>query len=368
MIWLHGQELLNEFVEYLNNREDSIKFTCNTSDSEIEFLDTVIYHNNGTLESKLYLKPTNSLSYLERNSFHPRSTFSSLPYGEFVRIKRNCSKPEIYEIFSQKIKQAFINRGYKPAAVEEARLKAATLNRQDMLKTYRNLSHTDTNDVIHPPRDNIHFVSTFHPESAKIRNLITNNWKILGTSDITRDLYNTQVIYGFRRNKRLRDLLVHTQIPLPPKPGIRGKSTPHCERSECIYCFCLDKSGWITSTTLKKSFTSKINICCQSSNVVYCLQCKVCNKQYVGETKRTFHERVREHFRNIRKGISKEPLGRHFNLPGHHNDPKNLKAYILAFITAPPDSKDALKMRLKFELSWIHRLRTSLPMGLNSMD
>ena len=175
-------------------------------------------------------------------------------------------------------------------------------------------------------------------------------------------------VFGLRRNKRLCDLLVSSEIPLPPKAGKQGKSLPFCDKEECIYCFCLDKSGQITSHTLNKSFGCKTNICCKSSNVVYCLECKVCGKQYVGQTKRTFHERVREHFRNIRKGLQKEPLGRHFNLKDHKNDPTQVKAHILSFITAPPDSPEARKMRLKFELSWIYKLRTSLPMGLNSMD
>ena len=47
---------------------------------------------------------------------------------------------------------------------------------------------------------------------------------------------------------------------------------------------------------------------------------------------------------------------------------KNVESHILSFITKPGNTNAALTMRLKFELQWIFRLRTSLPHGLNSMD
>ena len=94
----------------INSRENRINFTCLSSTDSLEFLDTTIHINDGVLNTELFIKPTNSLSYLERTSFHPNHTFTSLPYGEFVRARRNCSTAEAYEIFSQKIKSAFLTR------------------------------------------------------------------------------------------------------------------------------------------------------------------------------------------------------------------------------------------------------------------
>ena len=364
-LWNHGDTALLAFVDFLNSRENRINFTCLSSTDSLEFLDTTVHINDGVLNTELFIKPTNSLSYLERTSFHPNHTFTSLPYGEFVRARRNCSTAEAYEIFSQKIKSAFLTRGYDASLLETARLRASSLSRDLLFDAYK-ADQTSTP----PPREDapFHFINTFHPESYRLRKIIEQNWTILETSDTTSGLHKNKITFGHRRNKRLRDLLVHSQIPLAPLIGKQGKSSPHCDRQQCLYCGCLNKTGTIISHTLQRSFNTKTQVCCQSSNLVYCLQCNICGKQYVGETKRTFHERIREHFRNIRKGLPKEPLGRHFNDADHRNDPSQITAYILAFITAPPNSKDALKMRLKFEFSWMHRLRTSLPMGLNSMD
>ena len=192
---------------------------------------------------------------------------------------------------------------------------------------------------------------------------------MLGTSNITNHLHENKVTYAHNRNPRLRDLLVRSSIPLKkPNPGKSGKRSHTCDKTQCIYCANLDTSGKIMSTTLKKSFPSKWNVSCQSHNVVYCLECKTCGLQYVGMTKRTFHERLREHFRNVTKNNANDPIGRHWNSMNHRGKPEDVKSYILAFITAPSDSRDALQMRLRVENQWVYRLRTSLPHGLNSMD
>ncbi len=74
-----------------------------------------------------------------------------------------------------------------------------------------------------------------------------------------------------------------------------------------------------------------------------------------------------EHFRYITKPDLTQPLGVHFNQTGH---PKldAVEIYVLKFVKADPDSHRAKTLRDQYELQWIHRLRTALPNGLNSMD
>ena len=199
--------------------------------------------------------------------------------------------------------------------------------------------------------------------------IITQNWDLLGTSEATRELYESKIVFGYRRNPRLRDLLVRSSIPLTENNyGHTGKRCHECMVENCIYCFSLDTTRRIISHSVKKSFMSKKNVTCKSHNVVYCLECQTCGKQYVIQTKRTSHERLREHFRNVRNGKLDDPIGRHFNFDAHNGEITQIKVYILAFITLPSYSSDALRMRLRVENLWINRLRTSLPLGLNAMD
>ena len=195
-----------------------------------------------------------------------------------------------------------------------------------------------------------------------------DNWTILGTLDTTGSFYHSRLICGSSRNPRLRDLLVRSSLPLNPNFGKVGKSQNICTTTDCKYCNSIDISGQIFSKKVGRKFSSKRKVCCKSHNIVYCLTCKICGLQYVGQTKRTFHERLYEHFRDILNKTPDKPLGRHFDLPSHSPDVTQIRSHILAFITKPSNTSAALQMRLKFERDWIYRLRTNLPHGLNALD
>ena len=140
-----------------------------------------------------------------------------------------------------------------------------------------------------------------------------------------------------------------------------------CTNVQCRYCPKMNKTGTITSPSTGKSFKCCMNFSCDSTNVIYCLKCKDCDKLYVGQTKRPLKKRLMEHFRDITKKDPNKPLGTHFGKPGHP-DIDVLEIFILKFIKSPPDSSHAKSLRDFHELQWIHRLKSSLPFGLNSMD
>ena len=154
----------------------------------------------------------------------------------------------------------------------------------------------------------------------------------------------------------MRDMLVKSSIPIVDNFGKSGKSSNSCNDPNCKYCQYIDVSGKIFSTTTKKGHNAKINVCCNSSNLIYCLTCNTCEKQYVGMTKRKLRQGLYKHLRNIRQGNLNDPIGRHFSKVPHNQDPSKVKVHVLSFIPHPSDSRSALNMRLRFELDWIHRL------------
>ena len=59
------------FHKFINNIEDSIKFTVEQEvENAIPFLDVLIIRNNGQLTTKAYRKPTHATRYLNINSCH----------------------------------------------------------------------------------------------------------------------------------------------------------------------------------------------------------------------------------------------------------------------------------------------------------
>ena len=62
-----------------------------------------------------------------------------------------------------------------------------------------------------------------------------------------------------------------------------------------------------------------------------------------------------------------EQIGRHFTLPGHEGT-QDWIIQVLTFIKQPSDSYNAQIAGDKVELSWIHRIWTQSPYGLNILD
>jgi hypothetical protein len=69
-----------------------------------------------------------------------------------------------------------------------------------------------------------------------------------------------------------------------------------------------------TSKVTGETFQAKTNITCQSSNIIYCLICKHCGSQYVGQTLRKISERVLEHLLNI-KHLNSKRKNPNYTLP-----------------------------------------------------
>ena len=135
-LWPHGETCLHEFTNYLNSRHPRIKFTCSFSTDSVEFLDTKVYLEDNTLKTSLFIKPTSSLAYLQRTSCHPIHVFLSLPYGEFLRTRRNSTDNSSYDHSAKIILDAFVDRGYDAATLTLAgrlSLCYATLHWHDIL-------------------------------------------------------------------------------------------------------------------------------------------------------------------------------------------------------------------------------------------
>ncbi len=129
----------------------------------------------------------------------------------------------------------------------------------------------------------------------------------------------------------------------------------------------MDKSGIIKSIYTGASFFTMKNISCKNDNLVYCITCKTCKPQYVGQTSGTLMHRFKAHFRVINNQDMSEDLGYHFNSANHHST-NGGTIHILDFIFAHPEVGFALDMRLQVKFKWVQMLCTMTPMGRNTID
>ena len=67
------------FVDILNSLDSDINFTFDISDSEIPYLNIVIYKGDNSLMCDMYCKPTDTREYLPFDSCHPHHTKANIP-------------------------------------------------------------------------------------------------------------------------------------------------------------------------------------------------------------------------------------------------------------------------------------------------
>ena len=105
------------------------------SEEEVTFLDLKISLNKFTckLDFNMYLKPTNTFSYLLSTSNHPDFIFKNIPKSIFFRTRRICTFLFDYYYFTRLFRLQFISRGYSPILLDKCCRMIASLNRDEII-------------------------------------------------------------------------------------------------------------------------------------------------------------------------------------------------------------------------------------------
>ncbi len=263
----------------------------------------------------------------------------------------------------------FIRRGYPIPLIQKAFVKASTETRESLLEKQRK----KLDELIQTEEDldsTLFLTTTFNPEFHELGNLVRKNWDLLKRSSATKILAENRIVIGYRRPPNLKDMLIRACVPHLEIESSRRpccKFGNKCSNKKCKFCPLIDKSGRIKSTFTGREYESKKKVTCRSSNIIYCISCQRCQKQYVGQTGNTLRERFGAHSGAIGRGNLVEDVSRHF-VTNEHKGLSDMKIHIVDFIHVHPKSSHGITLRLQIEFNWIQRLRTMLPMGLNTKD
>ena len=199
-IWQYGEDELERFTNHLNSVHSTIKFTIEKSRTAVTFLDTTVSLENNRLETNLFVKPTDRNNYLPFGSAHPYHCKKGLPYGQFLRIQRICSKLRDFK-HNCTVKAAQLRqKGYPQTLIREAYAKARDKLRDELLM-YREKSTTTT-------EQKIYLTTTYNPAYDGLRSQVLKTLDYLDRSSSTRQIHDLGLQVGYRRPKSLRDLLV----------------------------------------------------------------------------------------------------------------------------------------------------------------
>jgi hypothetical protein len=322
-------------------------------------LDLTIYKGprharSGTLDFKPFFKKTNKFQYLEYSSAHPRGTFSSLVKGELTRLLRACSDEEIYKSISNKILNAFRDRGYPNSILQRTLQQVPFPNRTQLLEKKKgDVTKPDTFlKVNYTPDLNVKAIrEILKPTSEEINKVPIPCLSLTKADNIAKKLVRAKL-------KQYPNPPTSTDpITINPTKYNKGNSIP-CEKPGCQCCTVISKKYRVTSTYNNKTFPTQKYTCCSTRNTVYLLECTKCTKynQYIGCTSDTLNARLATHMENSTTRTN-FPLYKHFLQKPDHNFERDTKITIL---------KTTTRTRLpKEEDLWIKRMDTIYPKGLN---
>ena len=111
-----------------------IKLTWVFSTSTIAALDVLISLTNGRISTSLFRKKTDGHQYVHWHSDHPLHLKISLPFTQFLRIKRICSSAVVFEREALIVASRFRDRGYPETVIQKGLMKARDTPRELLLQ------------------------------------------------------------------------------------------------------------------------------------------------------------------------------------------------------------------------------------------
>ena len=136
------------------------------------------------------------------------------------------------------------------------------------------------------------------PRMPALQPIISKHWRAMQAQDkYLNECFNKSPLTGFRRQANIRDILVKSKVPPPPKPypERRKQGMTKCAKpcQSCPYV----KFGKEINISHNKSWIINKKMTCESFNIIYMLECQKdnCWQRYIGETGRQLKQRIAEH-------------------------------------------------------------------------
>jgi len=282
IIWPHSRTEFEQFFEILNSHHESINLKASVQTNEINFLDVTVFKGNrftekGTLDTKVYFKPTDSRQLLHKKSYHPKHTFKSIIKSQILRYYRICSGKPDFDNACTGLFQSLKQRGYSGR----------------FLRTVK-----------------------------------------------------TETLSGFKLDF----------------------SSKKCLKPNCLTCPYLIETDHMVSNK-GTIIPLKHSLNCHSKRVIYVIKCKNCGIMYVGQTTQELHKRLMAH-RSTINTCKPKPVAKHFNetCPGIENlsivPVEEVPRLDLNEFMGLDSGRDILRLDI-CERSWMDRLKTLMPHGLN---
>ena len=350
-IWGGGVQKLLEYQTYLNTLIPGIEVTFEYSQTQISFLDILLYIQDNTIHTRTYFKPTDTHQLLHVDSYHPRHTTTGILKSQLIRFARLSSTYTDYHNTCNILLKAITHRGYTYSQLRKLKNTIWRTHGQDA---------TQTETEAPPKTDIIPIIMNY----SSLGNDLTKCYRKIVDNDFT--MNNFKKIAAYKMAPNLKKLLVKSSFSNNDYYETNTITQTAgcfvtCNDTRCFMC----KYNAYPATTIsgyhnKKKHSIIGKLTCKSSNVIYVISCIKCKTQYVGETGQIIKDRLNNHFSTIRTK-KPTPIAIHFT---DHHDRTDMLILPVEKITDDENQVGNRKLREKY---WESRLQTKYPLGLNGL-
>eukprot|EP01083_Nonionella_stella_P297454 1010095_1 len=334
-------------VHRLNSSPGKIQFKIESVGRDSSFLDIHEIITNHKIKCNLFVKPTNTHSYLHRHSLHPNRTYKSVITGIAHRIRTIVDDEFLKQaLFKECV--YLMARGYDVNTINNIFNKYMHLSKDEVLDNtskYRQKQRNNTNanddsdnpqDKAPNTEDKLWIVVKYHPQMPDIKRIIKRHYHFLQRDPDLIKLFPLPVFnpsYKVYPNMRFTlhpNKQMHTDGERPRRVSSDEPGNHKCHGSGCKSCMeTVDGIDSFTSHNYGTKYKIKKHFDCKSKWVVYCVQCKKCKQQYVGSTIQKAHERMNGHRNGICQNKGGCRTAAHFNDECKDDNNSNFSYYVI---------------------------------------
>ena len=156
-----------------------------------------------------------SHSYLLHSSFHPAHVKNSMPYSQFLRLRRLCSDDTDFSEKAKEMCQFFKTRDYPDSVIpreviQNSKHRAQSVHPQPAPQLSLNKEEE---------RIPLTLTLTFHPHNISVKNIILKNFKLLQHDPTTAKILSQPLLISYKQDKNISNFLVNSTLKSKLYPG-----------------------------------------------------------------------------------------------------------------------------------------------------
>ena len=163
--------------------------------------------------------------------------------------------------------------------------------------------------------DKVTFIIMFDPRLPSVSQIVKKHFEVMRFDPHLNRVFESGAQVAYSRYKNINDLICRSTLyPIKRRPTREQVGWRVCSK-QCVACIYSNSMTQFKCTSTGITYKIKNQIGCDDKNVIYLIQCKKCNEQYIGKTSGVVKLRLNKHRTSIGQSVTN--VAKHFELPGH---------------------------------------------------